>query len=85
MITEPGKVPTNWRPDHLIGVDDEELQPKIEAYKKTCNTREKTLKKYVEMVEPEFRYCVHCEQFKPERSHHCRECKRCVLVMDHHW
>lgn len=25
-----------------------------------------------------------CQVFKPERTHHCSTCKRCVLVMDHH-
>lgn len=30
------------------------------------------------------RYCLICQVFKPERTHHCSTCKRCVLVMDHH-
>ncbi|CAO3666692.1 unnamed protein product [Rhizopus microsporus] len=30
------------------------------------------------------RYCHICECFKPDRSHHCRECNKCILKMDHH-
>lgn len=30
------------------------------------------------------RFCLVCQVFKPERTHHCSTCKRCVLVMDHH-
>lgn len=30
------------------------------------------------------RFCSHCQNFKPPRAHHCRECGRCVLKMDHH-
>ncbi len=30
------------------------------------------------------RFCSHCQNFKPPRSHHCRECGYCVLKMDHH-
>ena len=30
------------------------------------------------------RYCIICNNFKPERCHHCSSCGRCVLVMDHH-
>jgi hypothetical protein len=56
----------------------------VEAYRKLAS-QEKSKKKYVELEEPEFRYCTHCEAFKPDRTHHCRECKRCVLMMDHHW
>lgn len=31
-----------------------------------------------------FRYCQYCISFKPLRTHHCRQCRRCVLKMDHH-
>ena len=30
------------------------------------------------------RYCQTCKLIKPLRSHHCSQCGRCVLKMDHH-
>ncbi|KAF8339622.1 DHHC palmitoyltransferase-domain-containing protein, partial [Cantharellus anzutake] len=30
------------------------------------------------------RWCRKCWAPKPERTHHCSECNRCVLKMDHH-
>lgn len=30
------------------------------------------------------RYCKKCAVTKPDRSHHCSTCNRCVLKMDHH-
>ncbi|KAJ1865834.1 Palmitoyltransferase [Coemansia sp. RSA 989] len=30
------------------------------------------------------RYCRLCKGFKPPRTHHCADCDRCVLKMDHH-
>ncbi|WWD19997.1 hypothetical protein CI109_104470 [Kwoniella shandongensis] len=30
------------------------------------------------------RRCRKCDGPKPERTHHCSVCKRCVLMMDHH-
>ncbi|KAJ1935140.1 Palmitoyltransferase, partial [Kickxella alabastrina] len=30
------------------------------------------------------RYCRQCRAFKPPRAHHCTDCERCVLKMDHH-
>lgn len=30
------------------------------------------------------RYCKKCRCVKPDRSHHCSTCGRCVLKMDHH-
>lgn len=29
-------------------------------------------------------YCHVCKGFKPPRSHHCRQCGRCIMKMDHH-
>ena len=28
--------------------------------------------------------CTHCGYGKPERTHHCSQCKKCVYGMDHH-
>jgi hypothetical protein len=28
--------------------------------------------------------CVHCNNWKPQRTHHCSVCKTCVPKMDHH-
>ncbi|KAK1139806.1 palmitoyltransferase for Vac8p [Aspergillus melleus] len=30
------------------------------------------------------RFCKKCQSPKPDRTHHCSTCKRCVLKMDHH-
>jgi len=30
------------------------------------------------------RHCKWCTKFKPDRCHHCRVCKTCILKMDHH-
>ena len=30
------------------------------------------------------RYCLLCQVFKPERTHHCSVCNICILNMDHH-
>lgn len=30
------------------------------------------------------RQCDKCGTLKPQRAHHCRACKKCVLRMDHH-
>ncbi|EIW72914.1 hypothetical protein TREMEDRAFT_42080 [Tremella mesenterica DSM 1558] len=30
------------------------------------------------------RRCRKCDGPKPERTHHCSVCKRCILLMDHH-
>ena len=31
------------------------------------------------------RYCLICNAFKPERSHHCSVCNKCVLNMDNYY
>ena len=30
------------------------------------------------------RLCGRCLGTKPDRAHHCRQCNRCILKMDHH-
>lgn len=30
------------------------------------------------------RVCKWCDKYKPDRAHHCRQCRQCILKMDHH-
>jgi len=30
------------------------------------------------------RHCKWCGKYKPDRAHHCRVCRMCILKMDHH-
>lgn len=32
----------------------------------------------------QMRYCNKCFCYKPDRTHHCSSCRKCVLRMDHH-
>jgi len=32
----------------------------------------------------ERRHCKWCNKYKPDRCHHCRVCRTCILKMDHH-
>lgn len=34
--------------------------------------------------EEKINMCVKCDHFKPIRAHHCSECNRCIVKMDHH-
>eukprot|EP01103_Thecamoeba_quadrilineata_P010391 TRINITY_DN2230_c1_g1_i1.p1 TRINITY_DN2230_c1_g1~~TRINITY_DN2230_c1_g1_i1.p1 ORF type:complete len:227 (+),score=3.12 TRINITY_DN2230_c1_g1_i1:336-1016(+) len=36
------------------------------------------------MTSLSIKYCEMCKASKPDRSHHCGRCQRCVLKMDHH-
>ncbi|VDN92646.1 unnamed protein product [Brugia pahangi] len=29
-------------------------------------------------------FCLYCKVIKPNRTHHCRRCNRCIIRMDHH-
>ena len=35
-------------------------------------------------IQGAIRYCEKCFAVKPDRSHHCSVCEKCVLKMDHH-
>ncbi|KIJ52373.1 hypothetical protein M422DRAFT_25993 [Sphaerobolus stellatus SS14] len=36
------------------------------------------------LSEPQYNKCKRCGIVRPERAHHCKICKRCVLKYDHH-
>jgi len=51
------------------------LGSKFEESSTTCETKGST---------GDRRFCKWCQKYKPDRCHHCRICKSCVLRMDHH-
>mmetsp|Transcript_27607 Transcript_27607/g.51786 ORF Transcript_27607/g.51786 Transcript_27607/m.51786 type:complete len:293 (-) Transcript_27607:61-939(-) len=62
----------------LPGQVPEALEWRFGAFKDPNITKE------VKSANGERRRCKHCLIYKPDRCHHCRICKTCILRMDHH-
>ncbi|KAI9104734.1 DHHC palmitoyltransferase-domain-containing protein [Phlyctochytrium arcticum] len=69
VFSDPGKVKEGWEPPGL-GMFGELPDTSLNADGTAL------------INVPSF--CTICNSFKPERTHHCRRCGRCVLRMDHH-
>jgi palmitoyltransferase len=69
IFSDPGYNSPGWVPNAT--------QQEMEDAKKPA-------KKRIRFDFDSARWCPHCKEFKPPRTHHCRECNRCVKRMDHH-
>ena len=80
MTTDPGAIPPDAEPLPVDGLDATHRgsngngggSGEMEALTLTPKPR------------PPKRICRRCKAFKPDRSHHCSICKRCIMKMDHH-
>ncbi|XP_077245135.1 putative protein S-acyltransferase 14 [Tasmannia lanceolata] len=82
VLTDPGSVPPNWRPDV-----DEEIGETVPLTTSEFGGTGLGLQQSTPLPDPAnpiIRYCRKCNQLKPPRCHHCSVCGRCVLKMDHH-
>ena len=70
VVTPPGSVPNS---SEWIYVENDMREQPVEL-----QTALETKKS------GERRNCKWCGKYKPDRCHHCRVCKTCVLKMDHH-
>lgn len=72
VLTDPGSVPDTpeWRPEIRNCHAGSSMVPTAIREVKSRNGAP--------------RWCKHCLHWKPDRAHHCRVCKSCVLRMDHH-
>lgn len=68
MLTDPGQVPNTSSWE--INHDEKESEDSALI---TENRKDGKV-----------RLCNHCNLKKPDRCHHCRQCARCTLKMDHH-
>jgi hypothetical protein len=70
IVTPPGSVPNI--PEWIYIENDTREQPlELQTALETKKSGER-------------RNCKWCGKYKPDRCHHCRVCKTCVLKMDHH-
>ncbi|VDM53442.1 unnamed protein product [Angiostrongylus costaricensis] len=76
LLVGMAKVPQNWT-----------VSPEIDAALKECTPFENGRylpDKSTNEQAMDFRYCYMCMSLKPDRSHHCSSCGRCVVKFDHH-
>jgi len=76
IFTDPGSVPNDsdwtveWQGDPEEAAAAERGKPKRKQFEmKHTGAR---------------RQCKWCNRYKPDRAHHCRVCRSCILRMDHH-
>jgi len=94
MVTDPGAIPLEPRWKKAEFGIPKEVEERFVALLENRDD-EPGRKENVDLVkslpvverkkkDAQYRYCVACSIYKPDRAHHCRQCARCVLRMDHH-
>merc|ERR1719446_1797349 len=72
ILEHPGEIPSGdpmWTYDHEGIKEPAQLQGiNLQELKKSGDRR----------------HCKWCGKYKPDRCHHCRVCRTCILKMDHH-
>lgn len=71
ILTHPGEIP-----------DDDPKWEYLPRDAKSAFTAPLSLQEVKKSGER--RHCKWCGKYKPDRCHHCRVCKTCILKMDHH-
>lgn len=85
IATDPGSVPDEpeWLPEYSV----EKRVPEQVGQKSEGENGAKQKKPPVAHEVKHTgarRFCKWCNRYKPDRSHHCRVCRSCILRMDHH-
>eukprot|EP00929_Paragymnodinium_shiwhaense_P066866 TRINITY_DN33597_c0_g1_i2.p1 TRINITY_DN33597_c0_g1~~TRINITY_DN33597_c0_g1_i2.p1 ORF type:complete len:345 (-),score=68.19 TRINITY_DN33597_c0_g1_i2:96-1130(-) len=77
VFTDPGSVPAtaDWMP---------ELDKLPSASRTPSGNAPTPASQYELKTSGQPRFCKWCNCFKPDRTHHCRVCRSCILRMDHH-
>ena len=68
-FTNPGEIPKNPEWD-LLSEDIEDNPTEMSILEKR--------------KDGSLRICQHCQLRKPDRCHHCKQCDKSILKMDHH-
>lgn len=68
ILEHPGEIPDNEAWEYTNESQSHALNMNLQEMKKSGDRR----------------HCKWCAKFKPDRCHHCRVCRTCILKMDHH-
>eukprot|EP00440_Ansanella_granifera_P073607 gb/GFBE01079873.1/.p1 GENE.gb/GFBE01079873.1/~~gb/GFBE01079873.1/.p1 ORF type:complete len:370 (+),score=57.45 gb/GFBE01079873.1/:1-1110(+) len=71
ILTHPGEIPDNDPKWEYLPRDSKALASAPLSLQEVKKSGER-------------RHCKWCGKYKPDRCHHCRVCKICILRMDHH-
>ncbi|KAN0031963.1 hypothetical protein ACTFIV_005833 [Dictyostelium citrinum] len=98
VLTDPGSPPSTWIPEGKTKEDLTILIDQFKHLNQTNNPKGKSTTVLVDddlstitivnsknsKNNNKARFCSQCCAFKPPRTHHCKQCKRCILKHDHH-
>lgn len=93
MLTSPGYIPQTsfWKEGDFVILERHNavVRSLIADPAEAITDEDRDVIRQLPVVERKqqsgkFRYCKLCCTFKPDRTHHCSMCGRCVLRMDHH-
>ncbi|XP_055346063.1 palmitoyltransferase ZDHHC20-B-like [Paramacrobiotus metropolitanus] len=87
IFTNGGHIPSRFylSPTQMAELDSAQTARDHETVKKLLNSYATNLPVHTRGYNQDVRYCEKCFLIKPDRSHHCSVCERCILKMDHHW
>lgn len=74
ILTHPGGIP-----DQADGTSQWDYAPQDPRHNDSMGVNLQETKRTGDR-----RHCKWCAKFKPDRCHHCRVCRMCILKMDHH-
>ncbi|XP_057313532.1 palmitoyltransferase ZDHHC15B-like isoform X1 [Hydractinia symbiolongicarpus] len=80
IMSSPGYTPSQF----YLSSEDAEKYENAENPQEVITELAKELPIVTLSVNKTIRFCEPCYLIKPDRSHHCSMCQRCVLKMDHH-
>jgi len=79
IMTHPGEIPDNDPQWEFIPSDSRvPMQKQLATMEAIAMNLQETKRS------GNRRNCKWCNKFKPDRAHHCRICRTCILKMDHH-